>query len=67
MRESPLTPSYAVVELKGGGGVEYAGGEPGVEVDSLDEHPEDGGQVPEHQAGQDHAAHPGLRYTAAIV
>jgi len=31
-----------------------------VEVDSLYEHPEDMGQVPEHQAGKHHPAHPCL-------
>ncbi len=32
-----------------------------MEADSLYEHPEDGGQVPEHQAGQHHPAHPRLQ------
>ena len=34
--------------------------QPGVEVDTLDEHPEDRGQVAEHEAGQHHPTHPGL-------
>jgi hypothetical protein len=56
-----LTPAYAVVELEGCCCIKDAGGQAGVEVHPLDEHPEDGGQVAEHQAPQHQPAHPRLR------
>ena len=55
-----LTPTNQVVEEERSGGAEYVGGDLGVEVDPLDEHPEDGGLEAEHEQGQHHVAQPWL-------
>lgn len=56
-----LTPSDKVVEFEGRGRIEDVGHDPRVEVHALDEHPEDGGDVPIEQEHQDQFADVALR------
>ena len=51
-----LTPSDKVVELERRRGVKDVGDNPGVKIDSLDEHPEDGGHVAVEEQDEDELA-----------
>ena len=55
-----LTPSNEVVDAEWRSVIEDVGGHPGVEVDALDEHPEDGRLEAEYEHGLHGAAEEGV-------
>ena len=62
-----LTPPNEVVKVERSWGVEHIGWYFRVQVDPLNEHPEDGGLEAEHEQGQHHVAQPGLALVPSCV
>ena len=62
-----LTPANEVVDAEGRGLVEDVGGDLGMEIDALYEHPEDWWLETEHEGGQHWVTQPGLSLVPDVL